>query len=141
MRPIRRFDALCILIAYPSAIDQWAMRNPRKLLSMGVEASIIDTANPIVLQQHILCAAKEQPLTAADEAIFDAHGGRLYREAIASLHADREARRAAAVELALRRPRRAAVRAGQHPLDRPVARAGDHAQLPPPHAADGARGL
>ena len=80
-------DALCILIAYPSAIDQWAMRNPRKLLSMGVEASIIDTANPIVLQQHILCAAKEQPLTPADEAIFDAQGGRLYREAIASLHA------------------------------------------------------
>ena len=41
--------------------------------------------NPIVVRRF-LCAAKERPLTPADEAIFDAQG-RLYREAIASLHA------------------------------------------------------
>ena len=63
-------DALCILIAYPSAIDQWAMRHPAQLLSMGVEASIVDTGNALVLKQHLLCAAREQPLTADDEELF-----------------------------------------------------------------------
>ena len=61
-------DALCIVIAYPSPIDQWAMRHPARLLAMGVEDVIVDTANPIVLRQHLLC---EQPLTAdADADVF-----------------------------------------------------------------------
>ena len=64
-------DALCIVIAYPSPIDQWAMRHPARLLAMGVEDVIVDTANPIVLRQHLLCAAREQPLTAdADADVF-----------------------------------------------------------------------
>ena len=69
-------DALCIVIAYPSAIDQWAMRHPKRLLAMKVEDAVVDTANPVVLRQHLLCAASEQPIT-ADEvgAYFDVREG------------------------------------------------------------------
>ena len=63
-------DALVILVAYPSAIDQWVMRHPEQTLARPVEPSIVDVANPVVLAQHLLCAAKEQPLTPDDVAFF-----------------------------------------------------------------------
>ena len=88
-------DALAIMIAYPSVIDQWAMRHPQKLLAMNVEASVVDTHNPIVLKQHLLCAAKEQPLTAEDERYFvgedpssaTGDAATLYHQCIRELHA------------------------------------------------------
>ena len=76
--------------SYPSAIDQWVMRHPSQTLAMPIEPSIIDVANPLILQQHLLCAAQEQPLTAADAALFGgstAAGGQLYASAVASLYA------------------------------------------------------
>ena len=31
-------DALCVVVAYPSAIDQWVMRHPARLLARPLEA-------------------------------------------------------------------------------------------------------
>ena len=79
-------DAVCVLIAYPSAIDQWCMRHPKQLLEMPLERVVVDTSNPLVLRQHLLCAAAEQPLGGpmADAALF---GRELFDEAVRVLHA------------------------------------------------------
>ena len=83
-------DALCVLVAYPSAIDQWCMRHPERLLSMPLESVVVDTANAVVLKQHMLCAAAEQPLGMplpgglCDRALF---GGSLYDSSAQELHA------------------------------------------------------
>ena len=88
-------DSLAVLIAYPSAIDQWVMRHPERTLAMNVEPAVIDVANPIVLEQHLLCAAKEQPLCAEDTLTVGGATGTgegvaaeaRYREALRRLHA------------------------------------------------------
>lgn len=84
-------DALCVLVAYPSAIDQWVMRHPERTLAMGVEPAVVDIANPMVLEQHLLCAAKEQPLTAEDAALFGGlsdDGAVDYHQAVQRLQAE-----------------------------------------------------
>ena len=48
-------DALAVLIASPSPIDQWVMRHPQATLEMAIEPSIVDVANPMVLEQ-VACA-------------------------------------------------------------------------------------
>ena len=78
-------DALCVVVAYPSAIDQWVMRHPARLLARPLEACVIDAANPVVLRQHMLCAAAEQPLGGQldDASLFG--GQRAFDEAVRAL--------------------------------------------------------
>lgn len=57
-------------MAYPSAIDQWCMRHAARLAARPPERVVIDTANPMVLSLHLLCAAGEQPLSSADASLF-----------------------------------------------------------------------
>ena len=63
----RRGHGLAVLIAGEDALDQFFMREPEALLSRRVEAAILDAANPRVLDPHVLAAAFEGPITAADE--------------------------------------------------------------------------
>ena len=62
----RRGHGLAVLVAGEDALDQFFMREPEALLSRRVEAAILDSANPRVLDPHVLAAAFEGPITAAD---------------------------------------------------------------------------
>ena len=63
----RRGHGLAVLVAGEDALDQFFMREPEALLSRRVEAAILDSANPRVLDPHVLAAAFEGPITASDE--------------------------------------------------------------------------
>ena len=62
----RRGHGVAVLVASEDALDQYFMREPETLLSRTVEAAILDGANPRVLDGHVLAAAFEGPLDAAD---------------------------------------------------------------------------
>jgi DEAD/DEAH box helicase domain-containing protein len=62
----RRGHGVAILVASEDALDQFFMRDPEALLSRTVEAAILDHANPRVLDGHVLSAAFEGPIDAAD---------------------------------------------------------------------------
>ena len=66
----RRGRGLAVLIASEDALDQFFAREPEALLSRRVEAAILDHANPRILDPHVLSAAFEAPLDAADAAIL-----------------------------------------------------------------------
>jgi len=66
----RRGTGAAVLIATDDALDQFFMREPEALLSRRVEAAILDHANPRILDQHVLAAAFEGPLTADDAEIL-----------------------------------------------------------------------
>jgi DEAD/DEAH box helicase domain-containing protein len=62
----RRNHGLAVLVATEDALDQYFMREPRKLLDRRVEAAILDHENPRVLAGHVRAAAFEAPLDGAD---------------------------------------------------------------------------
>ena len=62
----RRNPGLAVLVASEDALDQYFMREPETLLARTVEAAILDHANPRVLDGHVLSAAFEGPIDAAD---------------------------------------------------------------------------
>jgi DEAD/DEAH box helicase domain-containing protein len=62
----RRAPGLAVLVASEDALDQYFMREPETLLARTVEAAILDHANPRVLDGHVLSAAFEGPIEAAD---------------------------------------------------------------------------
>jgi DEAD/DEAH box helicase domain-containing protein len=64
----RRARGAAVLIASDDALDQFFMREPEALLSRKVEAAILDPANPRILDQHVLAAAYEGPITDGDAA-------------------------------------------------------------------------
>lgn len=64
-------DALSVLVAQNSSLDQYIMRHPEYLLEDDVEDAVLDLENNRVYMQHILAAAEELPLMASDTAYFD----------------------------------------------------------------------
>jgi DEAD/DEAH box helicase domain-containing protein len=62
----RRGPGLAVLIASEDALDQYFMREPETLLGRTVETARLDHANPRVLDGHVLSAAFEGPIDAAD---------------------------------------------------------------------------
>ncbi len=62
----RRGRGLAVLIASDDALDQFFAREPDALLSRQIEAAILDHASPRILDPHVLAAAYEAPLDAAD---------------------------------------------------------------------------
>jgi DEAD/DEAH box helicase domain-containing protein len=62
----RRGHGLAVLVASEDALDQYFMREPDTLLSRSVEATILDHANPRVLDGHVRAAAFEAPLDEDD---------------------------------------------------------------------------
>jgi len=70
-------EALSVFVARADAIDQYILDNPEYVLGDAIEDAVIGLENNPVYAQHVLCAAQEQPLTAADRQWFD--GDRLDR--------------------------------------------------------------
>lgn len=64
-------DAVSVLVAQNSSLDQYIMQDPDYLLEDDVEDAVLDIGNNRVYMQHILAAADELPLTASDTEYFD----------------------------------------------------------------------
>ncbi|MGQ9729729.1 MAG: DEAD/DEAH box helicase [Candidatus Zipacnadales bacterium] len=63
-------DALAILIAQNSSVDQFLMEHPDFLFRTESERALIDPGNRFIVGGHLLCAAFELPLAEADLALF-----------------------------------------------------------------------
>ncbi len=73
--------SLAILVGLDNPLDQYFMRHPDQLFGRPHEHALIDPGNVYILEQHLPCAAYEQPLTSADEQCF----GRGFVEAMVNL--------------------------------------------------------
>jgi DEAD/DEAH box helicase domain-containing protein len=62
----RRGRGLAVYVAGEDALDQFFCRHPDEFLDRPVEAAILDPLNEQVHAAHLLCAAHEGPLEAAD---------------------------------------------------------------------------
>jgi DEAD/DEAH box helicase domain-containing protein len=62
----RRGRGLAVYVAGEDALDQFFCRHPDEFLDRPVEAAILDHENEQIYTQHLLCAAHEGPLSAAD---------------------------------------------------------------------------
>ncbi|XP_024633112.1 uncharacterized ATP-dependent helicase YprA isoform X2 [Medicago truncatula] len=66
-------SSLAIYVAFGGPLDQYFMKNPRKLFDRPIECCHIDSQNKQVLEQHLVCAAHEHPLSVQyDEQYFGA---------------------------------------------------------------------
>lgn len=61
-----RQESLVVLIGHEDALDQHFMRHPEDFFSREVESVVLNPDNRIIAGQHLVCAAAEAPLTAAD---------------------------------------------------------------------------
>jgi DEAD/DEAH box helicase domain-containing protein len=68
----RRRAGVGIMVAGDDALDQYFARHADELLDHPVEAAVTNPQNPAVLAGHLLAAAAERPLTAADREHFGA---------------------------------------------------------------------
>jgi DEAD/DEAH box helicase domain-containing protein len=66
----RRSKGLAVLVASEDALDQFFVDDPPALLERNAEAALLDHATPRILDGHVLAAAYEGPLTAADAAVL-----------------------------------------------------------------------
>ena len=64
----RRGRGLAVYVAGEDALDQFFCRHPDEFLDRPVEAAILDHENEQIHAAHMLCAAHEGPLDAADDA-------------------------------------------------------------------------
>ncbi|HEX6023641.1 MAG TPA: DEAD/DEAH box helicase [Solirubrobacter sp.] len=64
----RRGRGLAVYVAGEDALDQFFCRHPDEFLERPVEAAILDHENEQLYAAHLLCAAHEGPLEAADAA-------------------------------------------------------------------------
>ena len=62
--------AVSVLIARDHPVDQFFMENPKEFFVQPYEAARVSTTNPMVLEQHLRCAADEAPLGRRDFDIF-----------------------------------------------------------------------
>ncbi len=62
----RRGRGLAVYVAGEDALDQFFCRHPDEFLERPVEAAILDHESALIHRQHLLCAAHERPLSAAD---------------------------------------------------------------------------
>ena len=63
----RRGRGLAVYVAGEDALDQFFCRHPDEFLDRPVEAAILDHENEQIHAAHMLCAAHEGPLDAADD--------------------------------------------------------------------------
>src|SRR6185503_5326679 len=79
----RRGRGLAVYVAGEDALDQFFCRHPDEFLDRPVEAAILDPFNEQIHVAHMLCAAHEGPLEAAD-AEFLGPSWRTFAEALVS---------------------------------------------------------
>jgi DEAD/DEAH box helicase domain-containing protein len=63
-------DSIAIMIARSDPLDTYLVHHPEALLHQPVEATVLDPANPYILEPHLMAAAAELPLNAADVELF-----------------------------------------------------------------------
>ncbi|KAM7254104.1 hypothetical protein ACFE04_031786 [Oxalis oulophora] len=67
----REKPSLTIYVAFEAPLDQYFMKYPEKLFRSPTECNHIHAENPLVLEQHLICAALEHPLSLIyDEKYF-----------------------------------------------------------------------
>ena len=84
-------DALMVLIAMPDALDQYLVAHPDMLFDGAFERAVLDPWNPAVAGAHLVCAAAEEPLTAAEVALFGAQGRAIVDDLVTSGRLARDA--------------------------------------------------
>jgi len=65
----RQRDSLVILVGQEDALDQYFLRHPEDFFERGVERAVLNPANPVIMKQHLVCAAAELPLLPDDELL------------------------------------------------------------------------
>lgn len=58
--------SIIILLAFENQLDQYFMKNPEFFFDKPHENAIIDLNNKMIIKSHLLCAANEIPITAAE---------------------------------------------------------------------------
>jgi DEAD/DEAH box helicase domain-containing protein len=66
--------SLAILVAQDDPLDQYLVTHPDDLFERPPEAAVIDPSNPYILEPHLACAAREQPMAQEEVAIFGPAG-------------------------------------------------------------------
>ncbi len=61
-------EALILLVASQNPLDQYFMHHPQVFFAQSHEVAIIDEENPYIRLKHLLCAARELPLTSDEVA-------------------------------------------------------------------------
>ena len=62
-------DSALILIAGQDALDQYFMRNPQDFVHREPESAVVNPLNGQIMAPHLICAAAELPLAAADSML------------------------------------------------------------------------
>jgi DEAD/DEAH box helicase domain-containing protein len=76
--------SLAVLVAQDDPLDQYLVNHPDYLFAKLPEAAVIDPTNPYVLEPHLACAAREQPLRSDEpEAFFGQAAGEAAERLIA----------------------------------------------------------
>jgi len=104
----RQRRGLAVYVAGGDALDQFFCRHPDEFIERPVEAAILDHESEQIASRHLLAAAYELPLSAADDEVL----GPRWRERAERLVAAGELRRAGSRLL----PRRGEFVAGKIPL-------------------------
>jgi DEAD/DEAH box helicase domain-containing protein len=63
-------ESVVALVASSNALDQYYMRYPKDFFERNCEEAVLNASNPYIQAGHVLCAAKEIPLTGVDEKYF-----------------------------------------------------------------------
>ncbi len=66
-------EALVLLIASRDALDQFFMNHPGHFFERHIENAVVDPTNKYIVKSHMVCAAREIPLT-LDEPEYDIPG-------------------------------------------------------------------
>jgi len=69
-------ESMAVLIALDNPIDQFMMNNPGYFFSSANERAIVDSQNPYILADHLLCAAYEMPIK--NEEVTELFGERAW---------------------------------------------------------------
>ena len=77
-------ESIVVLVAGSDALDQYYMRNPSEFFNRSPEAAVLNVYNKHIQMGHILCAAKEIPLTKKDIHYF----GEDFLEVLEALEAE-----------------------------------------------------
>ena len=73
----QRREGTVVLVALPDALDQYVVKHPELFFGGQYEPAVLDPANPLVAGQHLVCAAAEEPLGAAELVAWHAAGPQL----------------------------------------------------------------
>jgi DEAD/DEAH box helicase domain-containing protein len=79
----RETEALAVLVAQDDPLDQYLVEHPDELFDEPAEAAVIDPTNPYVLEPHLRCASREQPITMEEAETY--FGGEIVATALEHL--------------------------------------------------------